>query len=162
MLTNGTLDDLEKLDELAVLVINEMIKSSIPQWELDYPRFADFKKDILSKSIFLFKDNGKIIGTCTVLPENDPAYQEIDSWIKNKSLVIHRMLVHPDYRKHGIANVFIENAVKLCKSHNYQSIKTDTHLENFKMRNFLRKNGFIELGYLKSINRLAYELVVEE
>ena len=162
MLTNGTLEDLKELDELAVLVINDMKKSLIPQWELDYPRYDNFLGDVKTRSLYLYKVNGKIVGSCTVLPENDPPYKTIDSWIKNNSLVIHRMLVHPSYRKEGIAKVFIDNAIKLCIERNYESIKTDTHLENYKMRNFLKKNGFIELDYLSTIDRLAYEYVLED
>lgn len=162
MLTNGTLEDLNELDELAVIVINDMKKSLIPQWELDYPRYDNFLGDVKTKSLYLYKVNGKIVGSCTVLPENDPPYKTINSWIKNKSLVIHRMLVHPDYRKEGIAKILIDNVIKLCKDRNYESIKIDTHLENYKMRNFLKKNGFIELDYLSTIDRLAYEYVVED
>ncbi len=98
MLTNGIYEDLNELDELAVLVINNMKKSLIPQWELDYPRYKNFFSDVETKSLYLYKHNGKIVGSCTVLRENDPPYKTIDSWIKNKSLVIHRMLVHPDYQ----------------------------------------------------------------
>ena len=162
MLTKGQKDDLTELDELAVLVINDMKKSLIPQWELNYPRLKNFEKDVLDESIYVYKVNGKIVGSCTVLPENDPPYKTIDSWIKTKSLVIHRMLVHPDYRKIGIAKVFIDKTIDLCKKGKYDSIKTDTHLENYKMRKFLKKNDFVELDYLESIDRLAYELVVEE
>jgi len=162
MLTNGTIDDLTELDELAVLVINDMKKSLIPQWGLDYPRLSDFKGDVLTKSIYMYKVEGMIVGSCTVLPEDDPPYKTIDSWLKNNSLVIHRMLVHPNYRKMGIAKAFIDNAIKLCKEGNYDSIKIDTHLENYKMRSFLVKAGFIELDYLNTIDRLAYEYVLEE
>lgn len=162
MLTRGTKEDLMELDKLAVLVINDMKKSLIPQWELDYPRFKDFEKDVFSKSIYVYKIDGVIVGSCTVKPENDPPYKTIDSWIKDNSLVIHRMLVHPLYRNKSIAKAFIENAVMLCKKDKYESIKIDTHLKNYKMRNFLKKNGFIELDYLETIDRLAYELVVED
>ena len=162
MLTNGTNEDLIELDELAVLVIKDMKKSLIPQWEFNYPRLKNFESDVLSNSIYIYKDNGKIVGTCTILPENDPPYKTIDTWIKNNSLVIHRILVHPDYRKLGVAKAFIDKAIMLCKKGGYESIKIDTHLENYKMRNFLKKNGFIELDYLETIDRLAYELVVEE
>ena len=72
------------------------------------------------------------------------------------------MLGHPEYRKLGIAKVFIDNAIMLCKKGNYESIKIDTHLENYKMRNFLKKNGFVELDYLETIDRLAYEYVLED
>jgi GNAT superfamily N-acetyltransferase len=162
MLTKGTKEDLLDIDKLAVLVINDMKKSLRPQWEIDYPRFNDFEKDVLSNSIYVYKIDGLIVGTCTVKPEDDPPYKTIDSWIKNNSIVIHRMLVHPLYRNRGIAIAFIDNAIKLCKNGKYESIKIDTHLENYKMRNFLKKNGFIELDYLETIDRLAYELVVED
>jgi GNAT superfamily N-acetyltransferase len=161
MLTKGKKEDLLELDKLAVLVINDMKKSLIPQWELSYPRFNDFEKDVLSNSIYLYKMNGIIVGTCTVKPEDDPAYKTIDSWMKNNSLVIHRMLVHPEFRNAGIAKAFIDNAISLCKSGKYESIKIDTHLENYKMRNFLTKNGFIELEYITVMDRLAFELLLE-
>jgi GNAT superfamily N-acetyltransferase len=162
MLTKGKNKDLLEIDKLAVLVINDMKKSLIPQWELSYPRFKDFEKDVLNESIYLYKIDGIIVGSCTILPENDPPYKTIDSWMKDKSLVIHRMLVHPLYRNEGIAKAFIDNAILLCKKEKYESIKIDTHLENYKMRNFLKKNGFIELDYLETIDRIAYELVVED
>lgn len=162
MLTNGTFEDLKELDELAVTVINDMNKSLIPQWVLTYPRYENFHGDVLTSSLYLYKKNGKIVGSCTVLPENDPPYKTINSWKKNKSLVIHRMLVHPEYRNLGIAKEFIDNAIKLCKNGKYESIKIDTHLKNYKMRNFLKKNGFIELDYLETIDRLAYEYVLED
>lgn len=162
MLTKGTKEDLLELDKLAVLVINDMTKSLIPQWKLDYPRLKHFEGDVLNQSIYLFKDKGKIVGSCTILPENDPAYKTINSWLKDNSLVIHRMFVHPEYRNIGVAKAFIDKAVELCKIGKYESIKIDTHLDNYKMRKFLKKYGFIELDYLKTIDRLAYEFVVED
>ena len=72
------------------------------------------------------------------------------------------MLVHPIARKKGIASKLLNKVIEIGKLGNYESIKIDTHIENYKMRKFLKKNGFIELEYLEIIDRLAYEKVLEE
>lgn len=162
MLMFATYKDLYEINDLANLVIKDMEKSNIPQWEKGYPAYDDFMKDVDDNALILYRDNGIIIGTITILPENDPPYKTICSWIKEKSIVIHRMLVHPNVRKKGVASILLAEAIKIGIKGKYESIKIDTHLENYKMRNFLKKNGFIELEYLETIDRLAYELVLEE
>ncbi|MCK5388581.1 MAG: GNAT family N-acetyltransferase [Candidatus Izimaplasma sp.] len=162
MLTRARYNDLNELDKLVVLVINDMESSNIPQWSIGYPSSAHFKKDIEDSAIYIYKEENVILGSITVLPENDPPYKTINSWIKEKSIVIHRMLVHPNARNKGIAYKLLEKAIEIGKKDKYESIKIDTHLENYKMRNFLKKNGFVELEYLETIDRLAYELVLEE
>ena len=162
MLQLAKLDDIEAIDELALCVIQHMIDSEIPQWTLAYPRKEHFIPDIMEQSCYIYKVDGKILGSCTILPENDPPYRTIHSWIKDHSLVMHRVLVHPEHQKQGIAKMFIDQAIQLAKASGYESIKIDTHLENYKMRRFLQKNGFIELEYLTVIDRMAYELVLED
>ena len=162
MLTRARYNDLNELDKLVVLVINDMESSNIPQWSIGYPSSAHFKKDIDNRAIYIYKEENIILGSITILPENDPPYKTINSWIKEKSIVIHRMLVHPIARNKGIAYKLLEKAIEIGKKDKYESIKIDTHLENYKMRNFLKKNGFIELEYLKTIDRVAYEKILEE
>ena len=82
--------------------------------------------------------------------------------VKEKSIVIHRVLVHPLYRKKGIAQILLNFAKEFGKMNKYESIKIDTHLENYKMSRFLEKNGFIKLEYLECIDRMAYELILED
>ncbi len=162
MLVKGKYVDLEELDKLALLVIEDMAKSNIPQWSKGYPASTHFKKDIDDSALFVYKEDGVILGSITILPENDPPYKTINSWLKEKSVVIHRMLVHPIARKKGIASKLLNKVIEIGKLGNYESIKIDTHIENYKMRKFLKKNGFIELEYLEIIDRLAYEKVLEE
>ncbi len=162
MISLAQLKDLEEIDELAISVISDMSKSNIPQWTLDYPRSKHYFKDVVSQSLYIYKEEGKILGVMTILPENDPPYQTIKGWLKEKSIVIHRVLVDPTARKKGIAQKLLDYAVKIGRDLNFQSIKIDTHLENYKMRNFLTKNNFQEIGYLECIDRQAYEKVLEE
>lgn len=162
MIALALLKDLEEIDSLAVKAITNMKESSIPQWTLNYPRKDHYFKDVINNALYIYKEDDSILGAMTLLPENDPPYQTIDGWLKDKSLVIHRVIVDPNNSKKGIAQTLFNYAYELGKLEEYESIKIDTHLENYKMRNFLEKNGFKEIGYLACINRQAYEKVLEE
>ncbi|MCK5762423.1 MAG: GNAT family N-acetyltransferase [Candidatus Izimaplasma sp.] len=162
MLLLATCKDLLEIDNLAILVINDMRDSNIPQWKKGYPSYADFKQDIDDNILYIYKEDNKILGTITFLKENDPAYKTINSWLKEKSIVIHRMMVHPQAHGKGIATRLLNKAISYGIENKYESIKIDTHLENYKMRNFLKKNGFIEIEYLEVIDRLACEKVLED
>jgi RimJ/RimL family protein N-acetyltransferase len=52
-----------------------------------------------------------------------------------------------------------EKAIELTKN-NYLSLKVDTHPDNHKMQSLILKMGFQYKGYIESINRLAYEVIV--
>ncbi len=162
MISHAKETDLESLDQLAVKVIKHMNSLNIPQWTLAYPRKEHFSKDITKKGLIIYKENNKIIGCMAVLEENDPPYKTIDSWIKEKSVVIHRVLVDPDYQKQGIANKLFEFAANYATKEKYESIKIDTHPDNYKMQGFLVKNGFIKGDYIEVMNRIAFEKVLED
>jgi ribosomal protein S18 acetylase RimI-like enzyme len=51
-------------------------------------------------------------------------------------------------------------AEELTKKNGLTSIKVDTHKENYKMNGFLKKFGYVEMGYLPSINRIAFEKMI--
>lgn len=162
MLTNGKMKDLDSLDLLSVKVIKNMMDANIPQWTFSYPRKEHFINDVIDSSLYLFKENGNILGCGVIKKENDIPYQEIKTWQGFNSLVIHRVLVDPLQARKGIAKTIILKAKELAKKGLYDSIKVDTHPENYKMRNLLEKNGFVERGYIKSINRIAYEYMMED
>lgn len=161
MIRYARLHDLEELDQLAVHVITDMKESNIPQWELSYPRKEHFLKDIKNNGLIIYEDD-QIQGCMAIFEENDPPYKEISSWKKEHSIVLHRILVDPQKRKSGIAQKMLDFAVQFAKKQNYESIKIDTHMKNYKMVSFLEKNGFIRGDYIKSIDRIAYEKVLED
>ena len=161
MIKKATIRDLESIDRLTMMIVKDMKESNIPQWNYPYPRYKIFVRDLLDGGLFVVKEGHYIKGSITILPENDPAYTTIDRWQGKHALVIHRFMVHPDNRKKGVASELLEYAFVLAKDGGYDSIKIDTHQKNYKMRKFLTKHGFIELDYLPTIDRLAYEKVLE-
>ena len=96
--------------------------------------------------------------------EQDPAYETITGWSTphGDSLVLHRCIVDPTHQHKGIFHAMMTYAIQEASKLGLHSIKIDTHHDNYKMRRFLEKHGFIHIGYLEVINREAYELVWED
>lgn len=159
MIRKGRIDDLEVIDKIAVKVIDDMKKNNIPQWDYNYPRKEHYFEDVEEECLYVFDDNG-VIGAITLKAQDDPPYEDIDNWTDEESLVVHRVIVDPTATRKGVASQFFAYAEELAKSMGYNSIKVDTHKENFKMNGFLKKLGFREMGYLPSINRIAFEKII--
>jgi len=162
MITKASIRDLESIDRLTLKIVRDMKTSKIPQWNFPYPRYKVFMKDWMLGGLYVEKTGHQIDGSITILKENDPAYLVLDTWQGKNALVIHRLMVDPAKRKQGIARKLLKFACRLAIQEGYDSIKIDTHEENYKMKAFLEKHDFVRRGYLPSINRIAYEKVLEE
>jgi len=158
MIRHAEIKDLDCLDQMAENIRNQMKESGLSQWVGHYPNRDVFKDDLNKQGLYVFVDDDQIIGSISILEENDPPYKAIQ-WHRNHSLVIHRLMVDPKHQKQGVGMALFEHAIQLCQT-NYQSIKVDTHPDNIKMQKLILKMGFEYMGYLSSINRLAYELIV--
>ncbi len=160
MIRKALKTDLKPIASLAEKTRNHMISTGLLQWTGNYPAYENFLSDYENEGLYLFEDDGKIIASVTILPENDKPYKEL-RWLRNKSLVIHRIFVDPEVQKKGIGKSLFEHAIKLANEGDYDSIKIDTHPDNLKMQRLIEKTGFKYIGWLTSIYRMAYELVIK-
>ena len=151
--------DLDTIANLAQQTRNHMSSLGLQQWVGDYPNYSHFLVDYEKKGLYVYKSENNIIASISILPENDEAYKEI-TWLKSNSMVIHRVVVNPLYQKMGIGIQLFQFAKELAKENHCESIKVDTHPDNNRMQGLIKKAGFVEVGYLSGINRLAYELVI--
>lgn len=159
MIRKALLSDLDTIDSLAVKVIDNMKESGIPQWEYTYPRKNHYEQDVKDDCLYVYDENG-VFGAIALKPENDPPYKDLTNWTDEESLVIHRVIVDPELGRKGIAKQFFLFAEEVAREMGYTSIKVDTHKENYKMNGFLKKLGYIEKGYLPSIDRIAFEKMI--
>ena len=95
MIRKANIEDLNRIDEIALLTIMDMMQSNIPQWTLDYPRKQHFLKDIEDNCLYVYELNSLVVGAFALKEENDPPYQTITGWLRYKSMVIHRVVVAP-------------------------------------------------------------------
>jgi GNAT superfamily N-acetyltransferase len=152
--------DLQNISDLAVKVRDNMKSQGLQQWPGDYPNYNNFLSDYNNKGLYIYLEDNEIIASITILHENEKPYREL-KWHREKAIVIHRILVDPLKQKKGIGKRLFEFAINLGKENNYQSIKVDTHPDNIKMQNLIKKMGFEYIGFLQSIYRMAFELVIE-
>lgn len=153
--------DLAIVANLASVVRTDMLNSGLNQWLGNYPAYENFYEDFLKEGLYVYFADKTIIGSISILPENDEAYKEV-IWESDNALVVHRILVNPNYQGQGIGKELINFSIQKGLSEGYSAIKIDTHPDNLKMQKMLKTLGFIYRGYLASINRLAYELVLKK
>ncbi len=160
MIRLATLEDLNSLDDIALNTIAHMRKNHRSQWSFSYPRKPHFKSDISKQHLYVYESEQTIKGMMVIYPEDETAYRVIN-WKEKNGMVIHRLMIHPDYQGQGIADQLMVFGINHTKQKNYSGLRIDTHAGNTPMRRLLRKHQFEPRGYLKSIDRLAYERKVD-
>ena len=143
----------EDIPEILWLIqecIKDMNSHGIYQWNEQYPPSKVFISDTEKGSLFVMKDEGKVIGIIVLSEEEDEQYKQIDWTDKfGKVLLVHRLAVHPKWQRTGIAGKLMDFAENYAKKHGYSSIRLDTYSENprtiklFEKRNYVRKPGQI-------------------
>lgn len=153
-------EEIQAISELAKIVRTDMWNNGLEQWTGNYPAYENFYKDYLEKGLYVLLKDDQIIGSVSIFVENEPAYLEV-SWEKERALVVHRIIVDPLEQGKGFGKELIEYAISMAKKDGFESVKIDTHPDNLKMQKLLKSMNFSYRGYLSSINRLAFEKVVE-
>ncbi|MFW5889285.1 MAG: GNAT family N-acetyltransferase [Bacillota bacterium] len=152
-------NELNDILKIANKTKKNMLNNNLKQWIGNYPNLEVFINDLKLKGLYVYLNDSKIVASISILEENDIPYKAI-KWYTHDSLVIHRILVDPIYQHKGIGKALFRKAIELSKKGNYKSLKVDTHPDNIKMQKLIKSMGFKYVGYLESINRLAYELIV--
>ncbi len=154
------IEEIQAISELAKAVRSDMWNNGLKQWTGNYPAYENFYQDYANKGLYVLVEEGVIIGSVSIFVENEIAYHEV-AWEKDKSLVVHRIIVDPARQGKGYGKQLIEFALTMALQDGFDSVKIDTHPDNLKMQRLLKSMNFNYRGYLSSINRLAFEKVVE-
>jgi GNAT superfamily N-acetyltransferase len=156
MIRRANAGDIAEVARLARLVANDLRRLGIDQWSDIYPLAIHFQADVEKNGLYVYVDHDRVIGAMAILPENDPPYLTIP-FSQGKSLVVHRVMVHPNYMKSGIGKQMFQFLIQKAKEEAIDWIKIDTHPDNYRMRSFLQAHAFRQIGYMPSIHRIGYE-----
>jgi len=158
MLRKANKDDLSGLSCIARIVAREMHEANIDQWSDVYPDYEHFLKDLEKDALFVYEIEGVVVGSISMLPENDPFYKVL-TWQGKNTLVVHRLMVQPPFRRQKIGSILLKFAIGQAKERGFDGVKIDTHPDNLRMRGLILSCGFHEVGYMPVFNRIGYELV---
>jgi GNAT superfamily N-acetyltransferase len=113
------------------------------QWNDQYPRPEVFEADIKDGTMYVMKENGKVVGIVVLTEQQDKQYEDID-WedTKGRFLVGHRIAVHPRWHHKGIAKRFMDFAEEYARKNGYSSIRVDTYHKNERSQALIARRGF--------------------
>ncbi|HEX2946649.1 MAG TPA: GNAT family N-acetyltransferase [Clostridia bacterium] len=138
-------------------------QQGVNQWQNNYPNIGTVLNDIHNEECCVLLDNGRIVGTVTVIFGGEKTYSKIydGEWLSsNEYATIHRIAVDPGYKGRGLAAEIIEKIEAMCRTKGIGSIRVDTHRQNESMKRMLHKNGFTYCGIIyvaDNSERVAFE-----
>ena len=116
-------------------------------WNMHYPNYDIVSKDIEKESLFIIKSKGFLIGMFVLNNEQVEAYHSVD-WKAgaNKSLVIHRMAIHPKWKGQDIESKMLSFIEEYTSENGYDAIRLDLFGGKEEEVNFFKSNAFEEKG----------------
>ncbi len=125
-------------------------------WEKGiYPVIDDAKSAFDEECLYVVrmagkdKNDGEIVASIVLNSTYDDAYHDVKWNIRLDSadvLVIHTLVVHPEYRKYGIAKKLIDFAHEIAIKQSKKAIILDTYEKNLPAINLYEQCGFNYVG----------------
>ena len=124
------------------------------QWQGGAPFESIVTADIEAHVLWVAEIDGTIVGTITIIETGEDDYRRIESgaWLTNSAhspaqgtvtyAVFHRVAVHHNYLRQGVASFLLESGCKLAHEHGLTSVRVDTHEKNIPMQTGFVCNGF--------------------
>jgi ribosomal protein S18 acetylase RimI-like enzyme len=155
-----------QLDEIIALlseVVSEMNASGIDQWGPDHPTRGMIQNHINEGTLHVLLENNSIIGFIKITDEQDIEYSDVD-WADSagKSLVIHRLAIHPKVQRRGLAKMLMEFAEKYAVENGFTSIRIDTYSKNYRALQLYEKCGYKYRGIIHFPQRTLPYLCFEK
>lgn len=163
--------EIKDLDEI-MIIINDgkkaLKKDGVDQWQNGLPDRKGILENILTGESFVYEENGEILSFAFLKKSYEEDYKNIENDFKNHGpfFTIHRLSVKESAKGKGVANRFFEEIISYGKNSKMNSIRIDTHPDNFKMQSLIKKFSFEKIGIctvddkIKRSKRFVYELIL--
>lgn len=119
-----------------------------------YPTRKDAEKAFTENALFVYEENGSILGSIILNDVQPEEYKKID-WpshaADNQVKVIHLLMVRPSAAGKGIGSALINFVSGLAKQQSCTAIRLDTGAQNTPAAALYKKLGF-ELAAASSMN----------
>lgn len=132
---DATPDDLNAMVDLLGLLFSQ---------EADFQPDPDRQRQALSKilaarelgSVLVAQAQGKVVGMVSLLYTISTAEGGAAAWLED-------MVVHPDFRGHGIGSLLLDAAAKTCRTKGVRRVTLLTDRSNAPAQRFYQRHGFV-------------------
>lgn len=136
--------EIKQLTEACAVSMQEM---GIFQWNEYYPSLKVLEQDIVSKELYIIREEPRILGLIALTPKMDEEYIPVEWLTPNKNnLYVHRLGVHPEVWSKGYGQQLMNFAEEFAKKHGYTSVRLDTFSQNTRNHRFYEARGYVRLG----------------
>lgn len=110
-----------------------------------YPTRRDAEKALKNKALYVYEENGIVLGSIILDGQQPDEYKNID-WPSQapdeKVKVIHLLMVRPGIKGKGIGSALVNDAIEIAKQNSCKAVRLDTGSQNVPAATLYRKLGF--------------------
>ncbi len=137
-----------------ILELEEEGKARIG-WQRDVYPTEKTALDALEKNeLFVMERDGRILAAARINQEQEPEYAEC-RWMHDVPdshiMVIHTLVVDPEFAGHGIGSRFIQFYEKYAQERGCRYLRMDTNAINTAARALYKKLGYSEQGIISCV-----------
>ena len=134
-----------KEDLSNVLSLYETVKKQkFCVWDDEYPTIEKIEYDFNHESLYVLKEENKVIGAISVNYENE-LDELIDVWLYTKDVCeIARVVIDPNYQNKGLGEFMINEMCKLLREKGKQCIHLAVAVNNLPAVRIYEKCGFLQ------------------
>ena len=157
-------DELNPIWEIIKGAIKRRKEDGSNQWQDGYFNLLVIENDLKKGSGYVLTYGDTIIGYCSILINDEPAYANIEGkWVTNEDFVVfHRVAISEKYLGKGLAQRMLKYIEDFALNNNIKSIKADTNYDNVGMLKIFDKTGYTYCGEVvfRETSRKAFEKVL--
>ena len=146
----ATCDD---VDDVLVLVrdcVDHMRRHGIEQWDDAYPDRTTIEADARLCEAFVATHEAGLVGYVALGACQDPEYAELPwEFAAGPTVVIHRLMVDPEYQGRGFAKVLMSFAEKHALTSGYRTVRLDAFVGNPRALHLYERLGYREAGMIQ-------------
>ena len=163
----ASLKDLKNITNIIDQAKESLKNDGVDQWQNGSPDNMLVGRQITSGNSYVYEMDENILSYAYLSEDYEPTYAAVMNLVKGyNAYTIHTFCVAKEAKGKGVASKFFDEIIAFAKENGKDSLRIDTHEDNFKMRGLIKKMGFEFLGkiYIKDNGqtkpRLAYELLL--
>lgn len=150
MVRLGRIEDAEMVDALFNEAKEVFKDLGTFQWEGLYPSKETFINDVINRTVFVYEENGEVVGAVTIMYNPDPNYKEIEGkWLNDEPYAsIHRIVVSKKCQGKGIGDLLYKTCEHEIRKNSIHNVRVDTYYLNKSMLRIIEKNSFTRCGII--------------